>query len=356
MTTTTFLTEKQQSLLLPDEEYFLERKGFDRPAIRRELAPVTPLSAGDRYVEQGDAIYATPTSDMPESDTTPGEIFGNVDVERVVGEQVRIPRMTHGLTVDQEDLEIQAGDDTPSGADKLQRERDLLMEMFDVQADYQFMQGIHDERGNQVQPGVFEYLDANIPASNIIDASSTQYSNSGEIPANVIVQEAYSKLTGEYANDGWDVAFAKHDVHALWNTIDNNSGVTQKSHWLDLESDSDGVGQSIVNDFIKIPEKIGLRTAPEYSAEELRFDVDFPTANNGTDDDVMYLIPDHGGDFYELYEQAQPQMSDTPVRKEGLKERHEFYWRAGQTFNLNHRVDDVATDAIKIENVSALNF
>jgi len=351
MTSTSFFTEKVQTLLEPDEDLMLEREGRDRRALRRELMPVTEMPLGERYVEEGDGMYVSPDTSMPASDTSVGESLGNVQIERYTGDQVRVPRMTHGMTLDVEDMEIDGAED------EVQRAMDAVMELFDIQADIQALNGITDVEGNVVQPGMTTWLDDNIPANNVIDASSGDYdeyrlSGTNGNPANIIISEAYSKTTGEYADDGWDYALWQHDTAALWNAIDNNSGAVQKSLWLDLESDSRGVGSSVVNDAVTIPKKTGLRTAPD-QPDSLRFDYTFP-------DDSMYLIPDHGGDFFENYEQSGPELIDEPIRKNGGKIEYEYYWRAGPAFGFgSHKNDDgtgagEALDAVKIENVSSL--
>lgn len=355
MTTTSFLTQKAQTLLEPDEDIMFDRVGRDRRGIRREIAPLTTMSRGDRYIEEGDGYYVDADSDMPTGTTGVGEVMGNVDIVRYTGDRVHLPRMTHGLTVDIEEMQVDGAEE------KLRRSRDAIMEMFDIQADLQFLTGITDEEGNSVQPSLFSWLDNNMDANNIIDAGTWQTNNSSSLPANVIVSEAYSKTTGEYADDGWDMVLWKHNVRALWNRIDNNSGVAQKSQWLDLQSDNAGVGDSLVNDAILIPDNIGLRTAPDAN-DTLRFPINFPTASAGSDDDVMYLVPSHGGDFFEMYEQPEPTLLGDPIQKEGGKQRWEYYWRAGQAFGFgSHKNDDgtgagEATDVVKIENVSGLDL
>lgn len=350
MTTTTYLTEKQQTLLEPDENLMLERVGRDRSGLRRELAPLTTMDRGTRYVEEGDGVYVDAKSSMATSETSVGEALGNVDIVRYVGDQVRVPRMTHGMTLDAEDLNLDGAEE------KVSNSRDAVMEMFDVQADIQFMNGITDEEGNLVREGYTTWLDNNIPSSNVIDASNSDYddyrlSNNG-IPANIIVSEAYGLTTGEYADDGWDYCVWQHDTSALWNRVDNNSGAVQKSLWLDLESDNENVGSSVVGDEVKIPKQTGLRTAPD-QPDTLRFPYTFP-------DDTMYLIPDHGGDFFQMYEQPEPTAISDPIRKNGGKQEYEYYWRAGHAFGFgSHRNDDgtgdgEAIDAVKIENVSSL--
>jgi hypothetical protein len=130
---------------------------------------------------------------------------------------------------------------------------------------------------------------------------------------------------------------------------------------MNLRDDAAGVGSSIVGGEFVIPSQTGLRTAPD-SNDTLQFDItgNLPTASNGNDDDVMYLIPDHGGDFFEMYEHPEPTLIQEPIRKNGGQLEYEFYWRAGQAFGFgSHQTDDgsggsVAHDVIKIENVSTL--
>lgn len=355
MTTTSFLTEKQQTLLQPDEELMFERKFRDRAALRRELAPVTELPMGDRYVEEGDSTYVDAHSDMPTVDTGIGEQLGNVDVVRYTGDRVRVPRMAHGLTVEEEDLEVEGG------AEELRRERDTVMELFDVQADLQFLLGITDEEGNTVQPGVFDWIDSNIAADHVIDASSFDVdADLNGQAANIIVQEAYSRTEGEYIDTTWDMAVAKHPIWSNWNQIDDNSGESLASQWVDIDNSDQFLGVGVENT-LNYPESHGLRTAPD-QPDSLRFDLEFPSRTNSgyssplsdASDDAMYLIPDHGGDFWELYEQPTVDQRDSPIQLEGFRERYEYKWRAGQVFNFGHRNEDNLYDLIKIENVTSL--
>lgn len=358
MATTSFHNEDDfTQQVAPDEDVMLERRGRDRRGLRREIAPTTEMPRGTRKIEEGDGVYVNSESDMPEGTTGVGEVLGNVDIVRYVGDDVEIPRMTHGMTVDAEDLEL------GNANEKVNRAQDALMEMFDIQADLQFLLGITDEQGNQVQPGVFEWLDDNIPSGNVINAGdyTTSYSIDNGQPANIIQRVAYETTEGIYADDSWDFAMYPHNVRALWNTIDANSGAEIKSQFMDLGDDAQGVGSSIVGGEFLIPSKTGLRTAPD-QPDTLSFDItgSLPTASNGADDDVMYLIPDHGGDFFEMYEQPEPTMIQEPIRKNGGQLEYEFYWRAGQAFGFgSHETDDgaggsVAHDVVKIENVSAL--
>jgi len=358
MATTSFHTEEDfTELVEPDEDVMLEREGRDRRGMRREMAEVTVMDRGTRKVEEGDGVYVDHNSDTATPETGVGEALGNVDIVRYLGDDVEIPRMTHGMTVDAEDLNI-------GGAqEKVQRSQDAVMEMFDIQADLQFLLGVTDEGGNQAELGVFDWLDDNIPSENVINAGdyTSRYSIDNGQPSNIIQRVAYEKTQGIYADDGWDYVAWPHSVRAKWNTIDANNGAALKSQWMDMGDDAAGVGSSIVGGDFLIPEQTGLRTAPD-QPDTLQFDItgNLPAADNGDADDVMYLIPDHGGDFFSLYEQPEPTMIDEPIRKNGGQLEYEYYWRAGQAFGFgSHQTDDgsggsIAYDAVKIENVSAL--
>jgi hypothetical protein len=371
MATTSFHTEDDfTEEVAPDEDLMLEREGRDRRGVRREMAPLDAMERGTRKIEEGDGVYADHNTDMATGSTGVGEVLGNVDIVRYLGDEVLIPRMTHGMTVDAEDLELGGANE------KVQRAQDVVMETFDIQADLQFLKGITNEQGSQVQPGIFDWLDNNIPSGNVINAAdyTSDYSLSNGQPSNIIQRIAYQKTQGIYADDAWDFVMWKHPVRALWNTIDDNSGVNLQSQWVDMGEDQAGVGNSVVGDAITVPNNIGLRTAPD-APDTLQFDIDFPTRQNTSyssplggaefpnfdaSDDAMYLIPEHNGDFFTMYEQPEPTMIQEPIRKNGGQLEYEFYWRAGQAFGFgSHKTDDgaggdIAYDAVKIENVSAL--
>lgn len=345
MTTTSILTKEQQELVEPDEDIMFEREGFDRQGLRRELAPVTTIEPGTRFVEQGQAVFVHPDSDMPEGPTSIGESLGNVELVREVGGSVQIPRYTHGFSLDIEDREV------PEMNMFIQDMRDAILELFDLQADVAFINGLNDHAGNEVMPGVFQWLQDNMDASNIIDCSTYDL-DAGDlngIPANVVLREAYDEISGEYVTTTFDVAVAKHNVWSYWNEIGRADYNVNRSQWEMVQDDGDGVG---VRRRMTLPDSTGLR-APSTMDADLTFDLSFPTANNGSDDDVMFLIPQHNGDFYELYEQASPDVRG-PIEKEGWRERWEYKWRAGATFGFSHRAGGNATDVIKLENVSTL--
>lgn len=353
--TTSVLNKKQLTVLQPDEDLMFDREGFDRAGIRQEYAPIEAIQPGQRYIEQGDATFMSPESDFPEAPTGVGESFGNITLERITGAVQEIPRYTGGFHLDVEDQEVDMS--------HVQDMRDGIMELFDIQADYAFLQGLDREDGSTVFKGVYQWLQDNMPAENIIDCS-TYDPSAGDlqgVPANIITQVAFQKVDGEYVgnqNMSWDLAVAKPEIWANWNQYGTFDGAVVQSQW-DLVEASDNDMNIGVRRRNNVPRQIGLRGPPDRS--DLQLSIDMPTRQNtgyssplsDGDNDVMFLIPEHNGDFYELYEEGSP--DHRVVEKEGWKERHEYKWRAGVTQGFTHKRDaDLATDAIKLENVTAL--
>jgi hypothetical protein len=356
--TTSVLTQKQQTLVKPDEDLMFDREGFDRRQIRMEYAPVNAIDPSTKFVENGDAMFVTPESDYPEGPTSEGEVLGNIDLVRVTGDTQEIPRYTHGFTLDTEETEV-------SNAHVAEM-RDGIMELFGIQADYAFLQGLDREDGTNVFKGVFEWLQDEMPSGNIINGADYDPS-AGElqgVPANIVKQIALRKVTGEYIDGQWDIAAAKHPIWADWNQLGTFDGATVESQWEMIRAeDEQDVGVRRKN---RVPNEIGLRGPA--GVGDLQLAIDFPARSNSTyssplgtsdypdyeaSDDAMWLIPQHNGDFYELYEQGSP--DHRMLEKEGWKERHEYKWRAGVVQGQTHKRDtDIAVDAVKIENVTAL--
>lgn len=358
--TSSVLTKEQMTLVKPDEGLMVNRdeegiRGFDREAIRYEIAPVETLEAGMKYVEEGQATFLDAETDMPVGPTGIGESMGNVELVRVQGGTQAIPRYTHGFSVDVEDEEVETS--------FVNEMRNGIMTLFDLKADYAFLQGLDRADGTEVFPGVFEWLDNNIPADNVIDCS-TYDPSAGDlqgVPANVITEVAYGEVSGNYVTETWDLAIAKHPVWSKWNQYGTFDGAVVQSQW-DLVDASQNEAAIGVNRRILLPEDIGIPTAPSQD-ETLTFPLEFPTRTNDGytspladgSDDAMYLIPTHNGDFYELHEETEPSVRG-PIEKEGWKERFEYKWRAGAVYGQNsHKRDtDIAMDAVKLENPTAL--
>ena len=353
MTTTPILAKEHQELVQPDEDIMFEREGFDRRGLRRELAAVTAIDSTTKWVEQGQTVFIHPESDMPGGPTSEAESFGNIELVRQTGTSVQIPRYTNGFTLEDEDAEIS------EMASFIQDMRDGIMELFDLQADIAFFNGLYDQAGNQVFSGVLDWVQEHMPADNVIDCADVDPTQG--IPANVILRDAYSKVSGEYVTNTWDVAVMRPEMFALWNEIGRADYNVNRSQWEMVQDDADGVG---VQRRFLYPHRTGLR-APTNMDEGLKFDLEMPAAESAAsddrlddiiddpDDDVMFLIPQHNGDFYELYEMPTPDVRG-PIQQRGFREEWEYKWRAGVVQGMSHQSEGEAPDVIKLENVSVL--
>lgn len=360
MATSSVLTEEQLTLTKPDQGVMMGRgESVDAPRdmerLRMELAPVRAIDPGTKYVEEGNATFISSETDMPIGPAGLGESMGNIELVREIGGQQEIPKYVHGFSVDVEDREV---DDS-----FITEMRDGILTLFDVQADFAFFQGLTREDGTTVFKGVFQWLQDNMPSGNIIDCSQFDPS-AGDlqgVPANIIKQKAYQKIEQIYVNETWDIAAAKPEIWADWNQLGTFDGAVITSQWDLVDASNDDVGVGVNRRFV-IPHSLGIPTAPSDDGS-FTFSIDLPSrVNSGytspladAKDDAMFLIPDHGGDFYELYEQGSPDVRG-PLEKEGWKERFEYKWRAGVVQGQNrHKTDvDVARDVVKLENVTAL--
>ena len=333
----------------PDENIWDEPEGRDRRGLRYEFTNVNTISSGDRYVTKGDAPFVHPDSDLPFGDSGLGESTGNVDLVVEKGTPRELFRTTHGFTIDEEDEAVDESLVTEN--------RDAVMQLLDLQADAHFLNGVDDgASGNELRQGVLQWMHDN--AETIIDADSYDVDTDlNGVPANIIATEAYAETTGEYVDNRWNAAISNHKVWSDWNQIGNNDGSGQRTQWESLSSEGQGVG---VDRQVGLPEYMSVRTAPSLPGN-IQIDVDYPTRSNSSpstaarnsDDDVMWLLPDHNGDFFQLYEMPTPMTRD--VQKEGFRRRVEYLWRYGHVFDNSFKASSGAgNDIIKIENVSAL--
>lgn len=333
----------------PDEDIMFEPEGRDRRGLRYEFSPVERVSAGDRYVTKGDAPFVHPDSDLPFGDSGLGESTGNVDMVVEKGTPRELFRTTHGFTVDMEDEQVDES--------LVSENRDAVLNLLDLQADAHFLNGVDDgASGDELREGVLQWLHDN--SEDIIDADSYDVDvDLNGVPANIIAREAYGSTSGEYVDNQWNAAISNHSVWSYWNQIGNNDGAGQQSQWESLSSDGAGVG---VGRQVGLPDYMSVRTAPSLGGN-IQIDVEYPTRNNSSpstsavdeDSDVMFLLPDHGGDFFQLYEMGSPMTNS--VEKEGFKRRVEYLWRYGHVFDNSFKASSGAgTDIVKIENVSTL--
>jgi hypothetical protein len=334
--------EEYLEVAQPEEDIMFEPEGRSRNGLRYEFAPANRVSASDRYVTKGNAPFVHPDSDFAYGDSGLGESVGNVDIVVEEGEPRELFRATHGFSVDMEDETVDAN--------WVSENRDAILSFFDAQADIGFLNGVDDgSSGDELRKGMLQWLDDH--ATDVIDAGSYGVdADLNGVPANIISSEAYGSTTGEYVDNSWMDAVAPHGVWSDWNQIGNNDGSGQQSQWESLANNEVGVG---VEGRISIPDFITPARTPPSMDGDLRVDIDFPTASNGGDKDVMWLLPDHGGDFVQLYEMGTPMTHE--VEKEGFRRRVEYLWRYGQVYDNSFKASSgTGTDIVKIENVSTL--
>jgi len=107
MPTSTRHQNEDTEMFAPEEDAMFERRDFDRPGIRRELAAVQPITLDTFYVEREDKEFVDPRSmDMPFGPTGMGETGGSgVETVRIDGEEWKTVRYVHGFEyMDEEDV------------------------------------------------------------------------------------------------------------------------------------------------------------------------------------------------------------------------------------------------------------
>lgn len=348
--TSVFKTEEVREAATPDENVMLERKGFQTRGFRRELGPdllpVNNIGSGVRELERGNAMYADAEGDFPLAPTAIGETGGAVGIEETRGTKFELYRAAHHLGVNIEDREV--------NADQMSEKVRQIMELFDIQMDKWVFDGITDENGNTKRNDIFSELKTGIPSGRTIDCSGLSLSNDlNGVEANVFRQEAYSKMEGHYFNDSWAALVAKHPVHALFNKLDTADGAAIFTHWDVSSGEMVADEPGLIDRKIRVPEYIGLQSSNS-NAGNLSFSID------SLGDDEALLIPAHGGDFMEMWEQGTPD-DRGPIEKEGWREVFEYKMWGGHAFDVTAGAeaprDDSGNrfpDAIHLTSVSSL--
>lgn len=345
MVTSSALNEEQLELTLPDEDRMITRRGFQTQGERRKHAPLSQIDAGQRQVRTGDARYVHPSSDMPLGPTGLGETGGQVGIVHERGSNVDLYRWAHSLEVMLEDEEV---DDS-----QVEEKVTGILELFDLQADYIFMEGgVVDENGTTHRNDYFTEMKNNIPADRTIDASTLSVSGDlNGVHANLFKEHIYELVEGHYFNGAWDAVVGKHKALSKLNQLDTNSGAGIMSHWelINGARDADNV---LVDRQIRVPNYVGL-PGPTSESNDLEFDI------NSMGNDELLLVPPHNGDFVTLYEAGTPERRG-PLAERGWREVFEYKWWGGHVFNPTAggaREDDDGDnfpDAFHIQNVSSL--
>jgi len=335
----------------PEQDQMFERKGFDRPGIRRELANVTAISLDDMEIERGDKEFIDPrTLDMDFGPTGMGEVGGSgIETVRIDGADWQTFRYVNGFEMLSEE-----------GVTDVAMQRNAVLETFDFLADANFMKGVMDYgQDTQLRPGAFEWLKNAIPSERTLDA--TDYADGTEadydadgVEENIIKYDAFDKISGDLLtrNDAnWDVMVGRQSALANFNKISGaDGGVGGESYWERLNA---GNAQGGVNDMLLIPPELRLDTIPAGA----NMDEEPPSVDLTTElsDDEVILLPDtkvFADSWVRLSEMPNPDVFG-PYDLRGGREAYDYAWRYSHKFDPENRYPE-AKDAIRITNVSAL--
>lgn len=361
MPTSTEMHERELTEFEPRERQLYNREGFDRDQVRYELANSNNIDLNSRWVETEEVMYLNhETADLPDGPTGIGEGGGaGVDFVMMDGDRFPTNRYAQGFTLNQEDLE--------TGHRNIGRQRDKIMEMVDFYHDKNFLMGFNRLDGTWV-PGVFEWLDTNIPSERVIDCS--QYTSSGDntdyktagTQENVIKFDAYQKISNRLMsinNPTWGAMIGLQDALSHFNKRAPSDGGTdpRDTYWARLNVDGrfneDPVG---IQDRIWMPPTSQFSDVPEDgSMDPLTFSLASGNSQwNGLANHEAYILPDLEqvrSKYWNLYEQATPRLfsNDESVGRT----RYDYVWRYTHDFDVTGEHPN-ATDAIKLINIPDL--
>lgn len=350
MPTSTRTKNEDTEFFEPAEDAMFERRDFDRPGIRRELAAVQPIAIDDLYVEREDKEFVDPrTMDMPFGPTGLGETGGSgVETVRIDGEEWKTLRYTHGFEYFEEE-----------GVTDIDLQQRASLEMFDFLADANFLKGVEDQRtGDQIREGALQVMKDNIPAERTIDCSAlgAEYD---EVPENVINYEAYSRISGDLLTRGdpnWDLMLGRQDALAKLNKLQDTQSAGRMTY---REAINMGEARGGVNQDVLIPNELELSVIPRGEQGELseideadELSVDLTTELG---DDELILVPDaqvHRQSVFRLSEMPSPETFG-PYDLRGGREAVDYAWRYSHKFNPENRYPQLR-DYIHLTNISSI--
>lgn len=351
MATSTRMNKEQLTQFQPRERALYEREGFDRKNIRYEFAGPNSLGLNDRYIEDEEVTFLNhETSDLPQGPTEVGETAGS-GINFVVqdGEMMKTYRYTAGFT--------QLLENVMAGHFNASEQRRQIMEMIDFYNDKQFLTGVKDRSGNNIEPGIFSWLKNNIPPERTFDASTYASGGTNEDlqsegrQENLIKRFAFEQISGRLMDPDdpkWDLMVGRQQPLALFNQRTNADGGTapRETYWERINNDG-GVGVG-VRDWKLIPDQERFSEAPD---EQTPLTIDL-TSDLGSDE--VLILPDMGqvrSKYWDLYEQLSPQVFNSDA--DGGRTRLDYVWRYRHRFDPTGKHSQ-ATDAIHLTNVSAL--
>lgn len=353
VSSTTTFTEETLELLEPQESMMYEyaEEGFSRRNFRYEFADSINIGLHDEYVKEGDQSYIDPdTWENPHGPSGMGEVGGSgIDTFEVENGQHPTYRFTQGFRAMVEELE--------RGDAKLAENRRKVAETFDFFADSCFFTGISDNQGNQLRPGMFQWLKSNIDDSLTFDLS--QYTSGGTetdyvtpgLQENIIKHDAYGNISGRTNDAGnWSVAMGRQKALSHLNTRAVSDGGTtpRESYWERLTTSDDMPGAQVgIDRLMLIPDELKFfETPPGYD------DITIDLTNYITDDELLILpnmdsVKEH---YWRLRQMPAPRMFD-PIQERGGHYHMDYAWRYSHSFLPNNRYDG-AEDSVHLTNVS----
>lgn len=329
----------------PNEAQMFSREGLDRKGIRREFASVQALALDDLYEERGDVNFADPrTLDAPYGPTGMGETGGSgMRTLKVDGERWKTFRYAAGYQIEAEDVT------------NPQLQRDAILEQFDFFADANWLKGVEDQDGTQIRQGMFNWLNANIPSSRVLDCENFDGDSGDEdytgTPEDLFGKDMYENADFRILDPNspkWDLMLGRKEALSNFNKRSGSEGGNPgETYWERINGDEYIAG---VNNRATIPETLTLDTLPD-SVNYDPVTVDLST-ELGTDE--VYIFPDMDAvreNYWRLSEMPTPETYESDGR--AGKSFVDYVWRYSHKFDPGTRYSN-APDAFKLTNVSAL--
>lgn len=349
MPTSNRTQQEDTTVFEPEQDAMFERRDFDRPGIRRELAGVSPIALDDLTIERDDKTFVDPrTMDLPMGPTGLGETGGSgVETLRIDGEEWKTLRYVHGFEFFEEE-----------GVTDAEMQRRASLEMFDFLADANFLKGIENNKtGQTVRPGAIQSMKDAIPSERVIDCSQFVDTDTETVPENVVNYEAYKRISGDLlARDdpNWDLMLGRQEALAQLNKLQDTKSAGRMTY---REAINSGEARGGVNDDVLIPDSLELSVLPRGEdingvpeSEELSVDL---TTELGPDE--LLLVPDaevHRNRVFRLSEMPSPETFG-PYDQRGGRQAVDYAWRYSHQFDPEQRYPELR-DYIRLTNISSI--
>lgn len=356
VSSTTTFSEEELALIEPQESMMYEwgNEFFSRRNFRYQFANARNIGLHDTHVQEGPKTYIDPDAhEMPHGPSGMGETGGSgIQLFEQEGGEHPTYRFTQGFTTLTENIE--------RGEGNLNENRRKVAETFDFLADSMWFRGIEDRNGNQVRPGMFDWLKSNITDNRTFDLSQSQYSgDTGSYVANntqenLIKRDAYQTLSGRTNETGvWSMVLGRQNALGMLNARAPSDGGTdpRDTYWNRLNADPAGndnyTGNNVgIQRQMLIPDELKFfETPPGY--DDITIDL-----TNVLGENELIVLPDMSEvreNYWRLRQMPSPRMFD-PIQKEGGQTRVDYVWRYSHSF-LPDTNYNTAEDALHLTNV-----